>query len=201
MCGVCGGEVKVKKLIPSDGRSMVEMLGVLAIVGVLSTAGIYGYSYAMTKHKSNKMIEQFGMLTNDIRAVYANKSFYDGISTAALRQLGVLTDAECAGSNNCIDHAINAFGGEMTIAPVENKASVAFTITMAGLPRGACIMVLQTNPNESSGVAEALNKITVRRYEANTPVDTTFDAAHLPPKLIDAAASCSDNSSITWTLF
>ena len=32
-----------------DGRSMVEMLGVLAIIGVLSVAGISGYSMAMRK--------------------------------------------------------------------------------------------------------------------------------------------------------
>ena len=33
------------------GRSMVEMLGVLAIIGVLSVGGIAGYSKAMNKFK------------------------------------------------------------------------------------------------------------------------------------------------------
>ena len=36
------------------GRSMIEMLGVLAIVGVLSVGGIAGYSKAMEKWKINK---------------------------------------------------------------------------------------------------------------------------------------------------
>ena len=36
------------------GRSMVEMLGVLAIIGVLSVGGIAGYSKAMTKFKITK---------------------------------------------------------------------------------------------------------------------------------------------------
>ena len=36
------------------GRSMVEMLGVLAIIGVLSVEAIAGYSKAMTKYKLNK---------------------------------------------------------------------------------------------------------------------------------------------------
>ena len=36
------------------GRSMVEMLGVLAIIGVLSVGAIAGYSKAMTKYKLNK---------------------------------------------------------------------------------------------------------------------------------------------------
>ena len=34
------------------GRSMVEMLGVLAIVGVLSVGGVYGYGVAMKKTQS-----------------------------------------------------------------------------------------------------------------------------------------------------
>ena len=44
------------------GRSMIEMLGVLAIVGVLSVGGIAGYSQAMEKWKINKIIEEYSML-------------------------------------------------------------------------------------------------------------------------------------------
>jgi len=39
-----------------NGRSMVEMLGVLAIIGVLSVAGIAGYSMAMKKYRVNEII-------------------------------------------------------------------------------------------------------------------------------------------------
>ena len=45
-----GGEV---------GRSMIEMLGVLAIVAVLSVGGIAGYSKAMMKYKINKVIGEY----------------------------------------------------------------------------------------------------------------------------------------------
>ena len=41
----------------SVGRSMIEMLGVLAIIGVLSVGGIAGYSKAMEKFKITKAIE------------------------------------------------------------------------------------------------------------------------------------------------
>ena len=40
----------------SFGRSMIEMLGVLAIIGVLSVGGIAGYSKAMEQFKVNKAI-------------------------------------------------------------------------------------------------------------------------------------------------
>ena len=41
------------------GRSMIEMLGVLAIIGVLSVGGIAGYSKAMEKFKVNKLVEEY----------------------------------------------------------------------------------------------------------------------------------------------
>ena len=44
------------------GRSMVEMLGVLAIIGVLSVGAIAGYSKAMMKYKLNKQAESMNML-------------------------------------------------------------------------------------------------------------------------------------------
>ena len=40
-------------LVAQCGRSMIEMLGVLAVVGVLSVGGIAGYSKAMRMYKSN----------------------------------------------------------------------------------------------------------------------------------------------------
>ena len=49
-----------------SGRSMVEMLGVLAIIGVLSVGAIAGYSKAMMKYRLNKQAEQLTQLLNTI---------------------------------------------------------------------------------------------------------------------------------------
>ena len=59
---------KVTSRCPPDasaGRSMVEMLGVLAIIGVLSVGAIAGYSKAMFKYKLNKHAESFNTLINN----------------------------------------------------------------------------------------------------------------------------------------
>ena len=40
-----------------SGRSMVEMLGVLAIIGVLSVGGIAGYSLSMRRHRANQIAD------------------------------------------------------------------------------------------------------------------------------------------------
>ena len=47
--------MKFKKL--ESGRSMVEMLGVLAIIGVLSVGGIAGYSLSMRRHRANGIVD------------------------------------------------------------------------------------------------------------------------------------------------
>ena len=47
--------MKFKKL--ESGRSMVEMLGVLAIIGVLSVGGISGYTISMRKYRANQIVD------------------------------------------------------------------------------------------------------------------------------------------------
>lgn len=49
-----------------SGRSMIEMLGVLAIVGILSVGGISAFQKAMTKHKINQTTGEFSQFINDI---------------------------------------------------------------------------------------------------------------------------------------
>ena len=51
-----------------NGRSMIEMLGVLAIIGVLSVGGIYGYTVAMRKYKANEIVQTASMLATMAQA-------------------------------------------------------------------------------------------------------------------------------------
>ena len=53
------------------GRSMTEMLGVLAVIGVLSIGGVQGYRYAMNKYHSNEVINELNLLNAQL-AVFMN---------------------------------------------------------------------------------------------------------------------------------
>ena len=53
-----------------NGRSMVEMLGVLAIIGVLSAGALAGYSRAMQKYKMNKTIDEFTHILFNFSEIY-----------------------------------------------------------------------------------------------------------------------------------
>ena len=63
-----------------NGRSMIEMLGVLAIIGVLSVGGIAGYSKAMHKYRVNKAIEQITLMAGNIRAFWGPQKNYIGVT-------------------------------------------------------------------------------------------------------------------------
>ena len=75
------------------GRSMVEMLGVLAIIGVLSVGGIYGYTVAMNKHKANEVAHAASMLAVLARATNGGEglSATTGTKTLTGADAGIYT--------------------------------------------------------------------------------------------------------------
>lgn len=50
-----------RKYFKEPGRSMVEMLGVLAVIGVLSIGGIVGYRIAMSKYTANEILAELNV--------------------------------------------------------------------------------------------------------------------------------------------
>lgn len=80
------------------GRSMVEMLGVLAIVGVLSAGALAGYSKAMQMYKVNRFTDDFNyflghaMTFSVDSSTNANSAGDLDFSTAA-QSLGLLNGA------------------------------------------------------------------------------------------------------------
>ncbi|MBQ8671252.1 MAG: hypothetical protein IJ525_01890 [Alphaproteobacteria bacterium] len=72
-----------------SGRSMIEMLGVLAIIGVLSVGGIAGYSKAMTKYRINKTIEQITLIAGNVRSFFAPQGDYSGVKCSCTYSSGI----------------------------------------------------------------------------------------------------------------
>ena len=46
------------KTVNEMGRTLVEMLSVLAIMGILSITAVWAYNNAMNKHKANTLIDE-----------------------------------------------------------------------------------------------------------------------------------------------
>ena len=141
------------KQINENGRSMVEMLGVLAIIGVLSVGGIAGYSKAMNKYKINKTTDQVSMLVANIRTLFSSQGNYAGLKNGSAIKFGVVpNDMYTTAANGAYasNYSItNAFGGAVTIAYDKARAGdtgsttgdEAFTIRYDGLSSEACVTV------------------------------------------------------------
>ena len=61
-----GARMNAPRSFGQTGRSMVEMLGVLAIIGVLTIGGLMGYRYAMNKHKANTILNDVSLAMADL---------------------------------------------------------------------------------------------------------------------------------------
>ena len=113
------------KNINESGRSMVEMLGVLAIIGVLSIGGIAGYSMAMNRYRANEALD---MANKYAVIVFAGKQTHDAMGTAgnysapSLYDAGLTTDTASSGTKTP--------GGAKIAKPTTiNEDSVSLTIT------------------------------------------------------------------------
>ena len=72
-----------------SGRSMVEMLGVLAIIGVLSIGGIAGYTLAMNRYRANEILNAAALVS--IAATSGNGGVGETANLSALGGIGTMT--------------------------------------------------------------------------------------------------------------
>ena len=156
-----------------NGRSMIEMLGVLAIIGVLSVGGIAGYSKAMLKYKTNKLIDGVTMLTTNIRTLYAQQKTFTGLDDKNEAGTGTFTGANAISmgvvpdelikttkdGDNTVQSLKNPFAGTTVIEvddSVPNNAGLnrAFIIGVTGIPKEACMAMATADwgSNYSSGL-------------------------------------------------
>jgi len=160
------------------GRSMIEMLGVLAIVGVLSAGGIAGYSMAMQSYKTTALMDNVQIMMQATRMVFKNQSDYAGVSTYNLIQAGKIS----------VNDIRNPFGGNLNIGA---SGGMFFIDTQANIPAEACVDILMTNWGRE-GVLLGLNVVDVAEYRLH---DGTYPISDVST----AVSSCKGgNKKMRW---
>jgi len=121
--------------INESGRSMIEMLGVLAIIGVLSIGGIAGYSKAMGKHRVNKSIDQITQIVSATRSLFYGRKSYAELSDDLIERAH-LFPGELGDGN-----LTNPFGGSVSLEPTarDGKDNKAFALEYTSIPEESCI--------------------------------------------------------------
>ena len=118
------------KFEKESGRSMVEMLGVLAIIGVLSVGGIAGYTTAMNKHRANQILNGAS-----VRAIVASTQIQKGSETPTL---GEFTDNEVGGASFGTEVKNEAGTGDWT------TTDKRFSLSLTGVDEKICTQMKAT---------------------------------------------------------
>ncbi|MBR1915661.1 MAG: hypothetical protein IJ830_04415 [Alphaproteobacteria bacterium] len=186
------------------GRSMVEMLGVLAIIGVLSAGGLAGYSKAMFKHKLNSTMEQISIMVTGVRTAYGQKGNYDELSLTNAQKVGAIPATVTA----------NPFKGTIELAQASAKSgaadTTAFTLKYTGIPNEACVALATADFGSGAGSGfigvDVGNSSTVNVGDVRV-VDNgsaTTRGEGYPYLMSDAIAACkatNDNATIIWKFY
>ena len=162
--------------INEKGRSMIEMLGVLAIIGVLSVGGIAGYSKAMAKFRANNTIDQVSHIVANVRILFGSQKTYhdlgesDATTYDIVTKAALLPDEMKTGAAEDMTAFTNAYSGTVTLKYAQRFAneavdregaySKAFIIELGSIPQDACVDLASQDWNSSSGtglIAFAVN--------------------------------------------
>jgi prepilin-type N-terminal cleavage/methylation domain-containing protein len=163
--------ITFNKNASQSGRSMIEMLGVLAIVGILSAGGIAGYSMAMAQYKTNLLIERVQLIVTRARTIYKNGN-YTGISNQNLIDSGKLSAKDLE----------NPFGGNLTVRKTGGGSYLEnLSIeTDTNVPKATCIDILTMEWND------------IRNIIAWGAIGDK------PTTISDAKSRCLEPSKVTW---
>ena len=177
----------MKRIFNSEqsGRSMVEMLGVLAIIGVLSVGGISGYSKAMAKFKLTKAQDQLTMLLMNIRTAYATSPSYAGLNAEAAVNYNLAPSDMISGTS-----LHNAFGGTVTLSTTNNDLN--FSIEFNGLGKETCASLASTDWGTDGLVSITLTDKSVQTVD-NLPITL--------PAAFSGCREATANNTITWTYY
>ena len=118
-----------------EGRSMIEMLGVLAVIGVLSIGGIAGYRWGMDKHVSNQILYEMNLNSAQL-AMLLQKGNPEGVTLS----LGSPYDD---GKFRTVDYGFEYACGEEASFGHDCKFidETIYSMTATGLPKRVCNML------------------------------------------------------------
>jgi len=202
------------------GRTMVEMLGVLAIVAVLAVGIIAIYNMAMGRLRINQTIDLVQNLVYDLRTANMVRGHYYGtgkgetVNTYAdyqvyLAKKKVIPRLLCSGDKTGGEDTeckilTHPLGGELRISPTEEgKAQVGsdnpeaskqtVAITLLNLNRSACVYIATADWSTGGGTSDTVQSIKV----GNAATEIT----EYPADIADVVGDCTGKDvSIVFTL-
>jgi type II secretory pathway pseudopilin PulG len=175
-----------------NGASMVEILCVLAFVGIVTLGALAAYSKIMSKFKTTQAINQAQHVMKSLSTYFAAYRQYPVISAEKIYRLGFLGDESYDATNHSTMHP---FGGLITFSTADDGKMYSFQYDT--LPVSACVAMATMDINVTN-----LYSITVGTAAAHLYPDTGVDydaSRHLPYDVGAAITDCATEGKIKWT--
>lgn len=159
-----------KKMKSQSGRTMTEMIGIIAIIGVLSLTGLLGYNYAMEMVRENETLNRASKIIAGARTSYilqthgdATEFYQPGDTLPSGAQIGDRRDKfepQPINMHDVISNIGNDFAPDATyiVAPLKGpikdgteenvkiyvrvETPLAFTVRFDNLTKQACMKIV-----------------------------------------------------------
>ena len=199
-----------------SGRSMIEMLGVLAIIGVLSVGGINMITKMQDSYETTQIIDETGDLANHAKKLvreYIADGHNAGSMVSYLGHAKGLPEALYNGYNDC---GGNLCGTADTAYDVVYSSNGVFAVTVDNLSEEACMqmstnnwggpassgflgMGVVSNTKAQSSATDIANKVVNSRGTSTSSkvIGVVGNASYPAPLGIGSAANvCQDGAGI-----
>lgn len=189
---------KLKQHTQNTGRSMIEMFGVMVLIGMLSAGGLAGYSKAMRRHRLNETISEISVMVTNTRNFYADSDNYESFDERTAVKYNIATERMIGLTSTLV----NQYKGRITItlgkANEDGPDKTAFIITYRDLPVEACVGLARTD----WGYSEQYGLISVSvgnddqdPYYPKPPSEYFIQNRQLGPLLMEEATTYCSGST------
>lgn len=119
-----------------SGRSMIEMLGVLAIMGLLTVGAYELIKLAFNNQKQMKAVEEIFVIVNEVRTLHSQYDDFSGMNGDVILSM--------------MEKKQNPYGGtyELSVDPSDSRQ---FILTVNGLSKSECQSLVTRAWSDSVG--------------------------------------------------
>lgn len=168
-----------KKVNNQKGFTLVEMVMVIAVMGVLVIGAVVIFKKSMVKQNVNDEISTITEITSAVQKHYYSKAVYTGLTNTIATSFKLVPDSMIGG----VGTINNRWSGTVTLAPATvNTTDDAFTFTTTLVPTDACL---------GAGIVLA------PQYTAASVAGTVVKAAGAALNEGTLATQCASAASVT----
>ncbi len=142
----------MQKKTSQSGRSMVEMLGVIAIIGLITVAGITSMGYVDSYFRSSATVIEIDNLAKDVLDTYSWSRDFSSLNMSFICDEDIIKCTDGTGSNR--------WGGNITveITGATDADADGFKITYTKVPKIPCEQLVNSSKNNEFHYVETTTK-------------------------------------------